>query len=119
MIWTKQYQKSTNAITNGTLMRETRVVDFVTQMIDQGKLIGSKRMFLHLVDAEDIIKDLSGPAKWNADWKLPGSDHWLRPAPCLRHRSSEPPNWSGSTSQQTRPPNRSYASLLCRYPTML
>ncbi len=57
-----------------------REVDFVTQMIDEGKLIGSKRMFLHLVDAEDIIKDLSGPAKWNADWKRPLASTCSRPS---------------------------------------
>jgi NTE family protein len=55
---------------NGALMREMRVVDFVTQMIDEGKLIGSKRMFMHLIDAEDIIKDLSGSSKMNAEWKF-------------------------------------------------
>src|SRR5271170_7678744 len=55
---------------NGALMREMRVIDFITQMIDEGKLIGSKRMFMHLIDAEDIIKDLSGSSKMNADLKF-------------------------------------------------
>jgi NTE family protein len=55
---------------NGALMREMRVIDFITQMIDEGKLIGSKRMFMRLIDAEDIIKDLSGSSKMNADWKF-------------------------------------------------
>jgi len=27
-------------------------------------------MFMHLIDAEDIIKDLSGPGKMNAVWKF-------------------------------------------------
>jgi NTE family protein len=54
----------------GALMREMRVIDFITQMIHEGKLIGSKRMFMHLIDAEDIIKDLSGSSKMNADWKF-------------------------------------------------
>jgi len=55
---------------NASLMREMRVVAFVTGMIDDGKLIGSKRMFIHLIEAEDIIKNLSGSSKMNADWKF-------------------------------------------------
>jgi NTE family protein len=55
---------------NASLMREMRVVAFVTEMIDDGKLIGSKRMFIHLIEAEDVIKNLSGSSKMNADWKF-------------------------------------------------
>jgi hypothetical protein len=70
MIWSKQYQKSTNATTNGALMREMRVVDFVTQIYRRGQV---DRQQTH---AEGIIKDLSS-SKMNADRKLPGSDRWL------------------------------------------
>jgi NTE family protein len=55
---------------NAALMREMRVVAFVTQMIDEGKLSGNKRMFFHSIEAEDIIKDLSGSSKMNADWRF-------------------------------------------------
>jgi NTE family protein len=55
---------------NSSLMREMRAVAFVTQMIDDGKLTGGKRMFIHLIEAEDIIKELSGSSKMNADWKF-------------------------------------------------
>ena len=55
---------------NSSLMREMRAVAFVTQMIDEGKLTGGKRMFIHLIEAEDIIKELSGSSKMNADWKF-------------------------------------------------
>ena len=55
---------------NASLMREMRVVSFMTQMIDEGKLSGGKRMFIHTIEAEDIIKNLSGSSKMNADWKF-------------------------------------------------
>jgi NTE family protein len=55
---------------NSSLMREMRAIAFVTQMIDEGKLTGGKRMYIHLIEAEDIIKDLSGSSKMNADWKF-------------------------------------------------
>ncbi len=55
---------------NSSLMREMRAVAFVTQMIDEGKLTGGKRMFIHLIEAEDVIRELSGSSKMNAEWKF-------------------------------------------------
>src|SRR4029077_12333398 len=36
-----------------------RVITMITQMIDDGRLSGIKRMFFHLIEAEDITRDLS------------------------------------------------------------
>ena len=55
---------------NSSLMREMRFVAFFTRLIDEGKLTGSKRMFMHLIEADDIIKHLSSSSKMNADWKF-------------------------------------------------
>ena len=55
---------------NSSLMREMRAVAYVTQLIDEGKLAGGKRMFIHLIEAEDIIRELAGSSKMNADWKF-------------------------------------------------
>jgi NTE family protein len=55
---------------NSSLMREMRAIAFVTQLIDEGKLAGGKRMFMHLIEAEDIIRELSGSSKMNADWRF-------------------------------------------------
>jgi NTE family protein len=55
---------------NSSLMREMRAIAFVTQLIDEGKMSGGKRMFMHLIEAEDIIGDLSGSSKMNASWKF-------------------------------------------------
>jgi NTE family protein len=55
---------------NASLMREMRVIAFVTQLIDEGKLADRKRIFIHLIEAEDIIRTLSGSSKMNADWRF-------------------------------------------------
>jgi NTE family protein len=55
---------------NSSLMREMRAVAFVTKMIDEGKMTGAKRMFIHLIEAEDVITKLSGSSKMNAEWKF-------------------------------------------------
>jgi len=55
---------------NSSLMREMRAIAFVTQLIDEGKLSGGKRMFMHLIEAEDVITELAGSSKMNADWKF-------------------------------------------------
>ena len=47
-----------------------RVIAMITKMIDEGKLSGLKRMFLHLIDAEDITRGLSASSKMNFDWKF-------------------------------------------------
>lgn len=55
---------------NSSLMREMRAIAFVTKLIDEGKLSAGKRMFIHLIEAEDVIRELSGSSKMNADWRF-------------------------------------------------
>jgi NTE family protein len=55
---------------NSSLMREMRAVAFVTKMIDEGKLADGKRMLIHQIEAEDVIRDLAGSSKMNASWKF-------------------------------------------------
>jgi NTE family protein len=55
---------------NSSLMREMRTIAFVTKLIDDGKMSGGKRMFIHLIEAEDVIKELSGSSKMNGTWKF-------------------------------------------------
>jgi NTE family protein len=55
---------------NSSLMREMRAIAFVTQLIDDGKMPGGKRMYMHLIDAEDVVRDLSGSSKMNGTWRL-------------------------------------------------
>ena len=47
-----------------------RVIAMITQMIDDGRLSGNKRMFFHLIEAADITRGLSASSKMNYDWKF-------------------------------------------------
>jgi NTE family protein len=53
---------------NAALMREMRVISFMTELIDEGKVSDGKRMFIHSIEAEDIIRNLAASSKMNADW---------------------------------------------------
>jgi NTE family protein len=55
---------------NSSLMREMRAIAFFTQLIDEGKIPGGKRMYMHLIEAEDVIRDLAGSSKMNGTWKF-------------------------------------------------
>jgi NTE family protein len=57
---------------NSSLMREMRVIHFVTQLIDQGDT-RHKRIHIHTVDAEDEMAKMTVSSKLNSDW-----DHLLR-----------------------------------------
>ena len=51
-------------------MRELRVVDFVSRLIDSGELSPEKhkKMHIHTVDAEEVVEKLGVTSKLNADW---------------------------------------------------
>ena len=53
---------------NSSVMREMRVVAFVTKLIDDGKIVDGKRILLHTIDGEDIIGALANSSKLNGDW---------------------------------------------------
>ena len=57
---------------NSSLMREMRAIAFVTKLIDQGfddqgRL---KRLLIHVIEAEDVMRDLGASSKLNADWQF-------------------------------------------------
>lgn len=54
---------------NSSLMREMRAIDFLTKLIDQGKLDpkGYKRLNIHTIDAEADMVKLNVSSKLNAD----------------------------------------------------
>ncbi len=54
---------------NSSLIRELRAVHFMTKLIDNGELSQSKhkRVFIHTIDANNIIKDLGFSSKLNTD----------------------------------------------------
>lgn len=57
---------------NSSLMREMRAVSFVTKLIDDGKLDSGevKRMLVHAISADDVMKELGVASKLNADWSF-------------------------------------------------
>jgi NTE family protein len=52
---------------NSSLMREMRVIHFVTQLVDGGDN-RHKRIFIHTVDAEDEMAKMTVSSKLNPDW---------------------------------------------------
>src|SRR3984893_18505835 len=59
---------------NSSLMREMRAVAFVTKLIDDGKLSESdaKRMLIHSVCADDVMRGLGAASKLKADRRFFG-----------------------------------------------
>ncbi|MEQ9639113.1 MAG: patatin-like phospholipase family protein [Alphaproteobacteria bacterium] len=62
---------------NSSLMREIRVIDFVTKLIDDGYDGGGRlhKILIHTVDAEDVLGKLGVSSKLNADWDFLMSLH--------------------------------------------
>ena len=60
-----------NEITfNASLLREFRAIDFVSRLLDQGKLAPEdyKHVLVHRIEAEEDIKPLGASSKLNAEW---------------------------------------------------
>jgi len=53
---------------NTALIREMRTIAFLNRLIDDGKMGGGKRMLLHLIEAEDMIRELAWSSRLNGDW---------------------------------------------------
>jgi NTE family protein len=53
---------------NTSLIREMRTIAYLTKLIDAGKMTGGKRMLVHLIEAEDLIRELAASSRLNADW---------------------------------------------------
>jgi NTE family protein len=55
---------------NSSLMREMRAISFVTRLIETGALQDNKmkRVLVHAIEADELMKDLGVASKFNADW---------------------------------------------------
>jgi NTE family protein len=55
---------------NTSLMREMRSVCFVTKLIDEQQILDKtmKRMLMHSIEADDVMRALSAGSKLNTDW---------------------------------------------------
>ncbi|NQW09890.1 MAG: patatin-like phospholipase family protein [Alphaproteobacteria bacterium] len=67
----KDIQNRLNEITfNGSLLHELRSIDFVTRLIEDGKLDPSeyKKMHLHIIQSRKRMRELDASSKLNAEW---------------------------------------------------
>jgi len=55
---------------NTTLIREMRTIAYLNRQIEDGKLGGGKRMLIHLIEAEDLIRGFSWSSRLNGDWNF-------------------------------------------------
>jgi NTE family protein len=53
---------------NTALIREMRTIAFLNRLIDEGRMDGGKRMLVHLIEAEDLIRGFSWSSRLNSDW---------------------------------------------------
>src|SRR5260370_22552881 len=55
---------------NSSLMREMRAINFVTKLIDDGKINGDglRRLLVHSISADEVMVNLGVSSKLNADW---------------------------------------------------
>jgi NTE family protein len=55
---------------NSSLMREMRAINFVTKLIDDGKVNGEglRRLLVHSISADEVMVKLGVSSKMNADW---------------------------------------------------
>lgn len=73
---------------NATLMREMRSIATVSRMLDEGHLPEAmyRRIYIHIIEAEEEMADLSPSSKLNAEWEFlqhlhdigyAAADRWL------------------------------------------
>jgi NTE family protein len=53
---------------NTALIREMRSVAVRNRRIDEGIMPGGKRSFVHVIEAEDIIREFTASSRLNAEW---------------------------------------------------
>jgi NTE family protein len=54
---------------NTALIREMRTIAYLNKQIDDGRL-GGRRLLVHLIEAEDLIRGFSWSSRLNSDWKF-------------------------------------------------
>jgi NTE family protein len=57
---------------NTALIREMRTIAYLNKQIDDGRL-GGRRLLVHLIEAEDLIRGFSWSSRLNSDWDFPAA----------------------------------------------
>jgi NTE family protein len=65
-------ERMTEITFNGNLLRELRAIDFVTRLIDQGKLSKDeyKRVFMHRITGGEALDGYAASSRLNAEWSF-------------------------------------------------
>ena len=60
----------TEIVFNGNLLRELRAIEFVTRLIDDGKLSPDayKRVLMHRIDGAGVLDDYEASSRHNTEW---------------------------------------------------
>src|SRR5262249_52044153 len=53
---------------NAAFIREMRAVALINNRIAEGKMVEGKHMLIHVVEAEDVIRQFPGSSRLNNDW---------------------------------------------------
>jgi NTE family protein len=53
---------------NTALIREMRAVAFVNKRIEEGKITDGKEMLVHIIEAEDLVRQFTASSRLNSDW---------------------------------------------------
>jgi NTE family protein len=53
---------------NAALIREMRAVAFINRRIVEGKMTEGKQMLVHVIEAEDVIREFPGSSRLNNNW---------------------------------------------------
>jgi NTE family protein len=66
------HNRMNEIIFNSSLLRELRAVEFVSRLIDQGKLDKReyKRVLMHRVDGSGVLDDYAAASRLNAEWRF-------------------------------------------------
>ncbi len=53
---------------NTALIREMRTIAYLNRLVDAGRTDGPRRLLIHVIEAEDLIRKLSWSSRLNGDW---------------------------------------------------
>ena len=53
---------------NAALIREMRAVAFVNRRVEEGNMADGKVMLIHVIEAEDVIREFPGSSRLNNNW---------------------------------------------------
>ena len=62
---------------NTALIREMRTIAYLNRLVDEGRMGAGRRLLVHLIEAEDIVRKFSWSSRLNSDWSFLSHLHAL------------------------------------------